>query len=64
MGRAAEQAVGAFPEEVYGAPQTWARRAYRNLPYFHDVGKGGRSAALEQPELLASEQRAAFKPLR
>ena len=37
---------------VYRAPETWARRAYRNLIYFHEVDKGGHFAAWEQPELF------------
>lgn len=57
-------AITVFPEEVYRAPETWARRAYRNLAYFHEVDKGGHFAAWEEPELLASELRAAVRPLR
>lgn len=57
-------AVTVFPGEVYRAPETWARRAYRNLIYFNEVDKGGHFAAWEQPELLASEVRAAFRQLR
>jgi pimeloyl-ACP methyl ester carboxylesterase len=57
-------AITVFPEEVYRAPETWARRAYRNLIYFNEVDKGGHFAAWEQPELFAAEIRAAFKPLR
>jgi len=57
-------AITVFPNEVYRTPETWARRAYRNLIYFHEVGKGGHFAAWEQPELFAAELRAAFKSLR
>ena len=57
-------AITVFPEEVYRAPETWARRAYRNLVYFHEVDKGGHFAAWEEPELLATELRAAFQSLR
>jgi pimeloyl-ACP methyl ester carboxylesterase len=57
-------AITVFPEDVYRAPETWARRAYRNLIYFHEVDKGGHFAAWEQPELFAAELRAAFKSLR
>jgi pimeloyl-ACP methyl ester carboxylesterase len=57
-------AITVFPEEVYRAPETWARRAYRNLIYFNEVDKGGHFAAWEQPELFAAELRAAFKSLR
>ena len=57
-------AITVFPDDVYRAPETWARRAYRNLIYFHEVDKGGHFAAWEQPELFSAELRAAFKPLR
>ena len=57
-------AITVFPEDVYRAPETWARRAYRNLIYFHEVDKGGHFAAWEQPQLFASELRAAFRSLR
>jgi pimeloyl-ACP methyl ester carboxylesterase len=50
--------------ESYRAPESWARRAYPNLSYFHEVDKGGRFAAWEQPDLFAAELRAAFQPLR
>jgi pimeloyl-ACP methyl ester carboxylesterase len=57
-------AITVFPDDVYRAPETWARRAYRNLIYFHEVDKGGHFAAWEQPELFSAELRAAFKSLR
>ena len=57
-------AITVFPEDVYRPPETWARRAYPNLTYFHEVDKGGHFAAWEQPELFAAELRAAFKSLR
>lgn len=57
-------AITVFPDDVYRAPETWARRAYPNLTYFHEVDKGGHFAAWEQPELFSSELRAAFKSLR
>jgi pimeloyl-ACP methyl ester carboxylesterase len=57
-------AITVFPEEIYRSPETWARRAYRNLIYFHEVDKGGHFAAWEEPELFSAELRAAFKSLR
>jgi len=57
-------AITVFPDDVYRPPETWARRAYRNLMYFHEVDKGGHFAAWEQPDLFAAEIRAAFKSLR
>ena len=57
-------AITVFPEDVYRPPETWARRAYRNLSYFHEVDRGGHFAAWEQPQLFSDELRAAFRPLR
>ena len=57
-------AITVFPEEIYRAPETWARRAYRNLIYFHEVDKGGHFAAWEEPELFSAELRVAFRSLR
>jgi pimeloyl-ACP methyl ester carboxylesterase len=57
-------AVSVFPGEQYQAPRSWAERAYPNLIYFNEVDKGGHFAAWEQPELFATEMRAAFISLR
>lgn len=57
-------AITVFPEDVYRPPESWARRAYRNLAYFHEVDKGGHFAAWEQPQIFANELRAAFRSLR
>jgi pimeloyl-ACP methyl ester carboxylesterase len=57
-------AITVFPEDVYRPPETWARRAYRNLIYFKEVDKGGHFAAWEQPQLFSAELRAAFRSLR
>jgi pimeloyl-ACP methyl ester carboxylesterase len=57
-------AVSAFPDELYPAPRSWAERAYPNLIHYNKLGKGGHFAAWEQPELLSTELREAFRPLR
>jgi pimeloyl-ACP methyl ester carboxylesterase len=57
-------AITVFPDDVYRPPESWARRAYKNLIYFHEVDRGGHFAAWEQPELFAAELRAAFRSLR
>jgi pimeloyl-ACP methyl ester carboxylesterase len=57
-------AITVFPDKVYRAPETWARRAYRNLTYFKEVDKGGHFAAWEQPELFAAELRDPFRLIR
>jgi pimeloyl-ACP methyl ester carboxylesterase len=57
-------AITVFPEEVYRAPESWARRAFRNLIYFHEADRGGHFAAWEYPELFAGELQNAFRSLR
>ena len=57
-------AITVFPDEVFRAQETWARRAFRNLIYFHEADRGGHFAMWEYPELFAAELRAAFKSLR
>lgn len=57
-------AVTVFPDEIYRALESWARRAYRKLIYFHEASKGRHFAAWEEPQLFAEEMRAAFKSLR
>jgi pimeloyl-ACP methyl ester carboxylesterase len=57
-------AITVCPDEVYRAPETWARRAFRNLIYFHHAERGGHFAAWEHPELFAAELRAAFTSVR
>jgi pimeloyl-ACP methyl ester carboxylesterase len=57
-------AITVFPDEYYQAPETWARRAYHNLVYFHAAAKGGHFAAWEQPEIFAEELRAATATMR
>jgi pimeloyl-ACP methyl ester carboxylesterase len=53
-----------FPGELWRAPRTWVEKTYTNLIYFNQVDKGGHFAAWEQPEVFASEVRAAFRTLR
>jgi pimeloyl-ACP methyl ester carboxylesterase len=57
-------AISVFPDEVYQPPESWARRAFRNLVYFNAARRGGHFAAWEYPEEFAGELRAAFKTLR
>jgi pimeloyl-ACP methyl ester carboxylesterase len=53
-----------FPGEIFAAPRSWVEQAYPTLAYFNKVDKGGHFAAWEEPELFATEIRAAFRPLR
>ena len=57
-------AVSAFLDEVVQTPRSWAAQAYPKLIYYNRLEKGGHFAAWEQPEIFATEVRAAFKPLR
>ncbi len=53
-----------FPGEIWRTPRSWVEKSYPNVTYFHEVDRGGHFAAWEEPELFATEVRAAFKPLR
>jgi pimeloyl-ACP methyl ester carboxylesterase len=53
-----------FPEELFQAPRHWVKSAYHNLIYYNQAEKGGHFAAWEEPELFATEMRAAFRSLR
>ncbi|MBV9707202.1 MAG: epoxide hydrolase [Chloroflexi bacterium] len=53
-----------FPGEIFRAPRSWVEKAYPTLTYFNEVDKGGHFAAWEEPELFATEIRAAFRSLR
>jgi pimeloyl-ACP methyl ester carboxylesterase len=53
-----------FPGEIFQAPRHWVKKAYHNLIYYNEADRGGHFAAWEEPELFATEMRAAFKSLR
>jgi pimeloyl-ACP methyl ester carboxylesterase len=53
-----------FPGEIFRAPRSWVEKSYPTLTYFHEAARGGHFAAWEEPELFATEIRAAFKSLR
>jgi pimeloyl-ACP methyl ester carboxylesterase len=53
-----------FPDEIFRAPRSWVEKGYPSLAYFNEVDRGGHFAAWEEPDLFATEIRAAFKPLR
>ncbi|HUE58802.1 MAG TPA: epoxide hydrolase [Acidimicrobiales bacterium] len=53
-----------FPGEIWRTPRSWVEKAYPNVIYFNEVDKGGHFAAWEEPELFATEVRAAFRPVR
>jgi pimeloyl-ACP methyl ester carboxylesterase len=53
-----------FPGEIWRTPRSWVEASYPNVVYFNEVDKGGHFAAWEEPELFATELRAAFGSLR
>ena len=53
-----------FPGEIFRAPRSWVETVYPNLTYFNEADRGGHFAAWEEPELFATEIRAAFRSLR
>ena len=53
-----------FPGEIFRAPRSWVEKVYPSLIYFNEVDRGGHFAAWEEPEVFATEIRAAFKSLR
>ena len=55
--------VAVFPQEISHPPREWAERSY-NLQRWTVMPRGGHFAAQEEPELLAEDIRAFFRPLR
>jgi pimeloyl-ACP methyl ester carboxylesterase len=53
-----------FPGELFRAPRSWVEHIYPTQTYFHEAERGGHFAAWEEPELFATELRAAFGSLR
>ena len=55
--------VALFPKEIAHPPREWAERSL-NIQRWTKMPRGGHFAALEEPELLAEDIRAFFRPLR
>jgi pimeloyl-ACP methyl ester carboxylesterase len=53
-----------FPGELWRTPRSWVESSYPNVTYFHEVDRGGHFAAWEEPDLFATELRAAYSSLR
>ena len=53
-----------FPGEVFPAPRSWTEQTYPNLVHFNQVDRGGHFAAWEEPEIFATEMRAAYSSMR
>ena len=56
-------AVALFPKDLSQPPREWAERTY-NVQRWTKMPRGGHFAAMEEPELLAEDIRAFFRPLR
>lgn len=54
----------AFPREILRPPRSVAARMYSDIRRWTVLPRGGHFAAMEQPEVLAQEIRAFFRPLR
>lgn len=54
----------AFPKEIIRPPRSIARQMYTNIQRWTVMPRGGHFAAMEQPEALAEEICAFFRPLR
>ncbi len=55
--------VAIFPHDLVPAPRAYAERFY-NVQRWTEMPRGGHFAALEEPELLAEDLWAFFRPLR
>jgi pimeloyl-ACP methyl ester carboxylesterase len=55
---------GAFPREIVRPPRSIAERTFTNIQRWSVMSHGGHFAAMEQPDELAREIRAFFRPLR
>ncbi len=53
-----------FPREILRAPRSLAARTYTDIRRWTVMPRGGHFAAMEQPEALAGEVQAFFRPLR
>jgi microsomal epoxide hydrolase len=56
-------AYASFPREILHPPRSWAERVY-DIRRWTAMPAGGHFAALEEPEALAADVRAFFRPLR
>jgi pimeloyl-ACP methyl ester carboxylesterase len=56
-------AFALFPKDLSHPPLRWAKRFF-NVVRWSEMPRGGHFAAMEEPELLAADLRAFFRPLR
>jgi pimeloyl-ACP methyl ester carboxylesterase len=55
--------VAHYPKEIMFPPRDWVERGC-NVQHWAEMPQGGHFTAVEQPELLAADIRAFFRPLR
>jgi pimeloyl-ACP methyl ester carboxylesterase len=55
--------IALFPADILPPPREWAERILR-IERWTQMPRGGHFAAMEEPELLAADIRAFFRPLR
>jgi pimeloyl-ACP methyl ester carboxylesterase len=55
--------IAGFPKDISHAPREYAERFF-NIQGWTEMPRGGHFAAMEEPELLAEDIRAFFRPLR
>jgi microsomal epoxide hydrolase len=53
-----------FPREILRPPRSIAERTFTDVQRWGFMERGGHFAAMEQPEALAREIQAFFRPLR
>jgi microsomal epoxide hydrolase len=53
-----------FPHEILSPPRSLAARMFTDIRRWSPMPQGGHFAAMEQPDALAAELRAFFRPLR
>jgi pimeloyl-ACP methyl ester carboxylesterase len=65
-GRTVDVPMGyaAFPKEIRRPPRSIAEKSYTDIRRWTEMERGGHFAAMEQPEALAAEIAAFFRPLR
>jgi microsomal epoxide hydrolase len=56
-------AFASFPHDLLPPPREWGERFF-NIQRWTNMPRGGYFAAMEEPELLAEDIRAFFRPLR
>jgi pimeloyl-ACP methyl ester carboxylesterase len=58
-------AVTAFRyDDLFRAPESWARQAFPTLIYFNEAPRGGHFPGWEEPQLFSEELRKAFRSVR